>query len=180
MERDCVYCFPCHFFGVNADKSLSFHGYSDWKHALGKGGTLTTHDMSIKHKEATLSWKKYQTTVTNDTSIVNQLERGRLKTIQENRQYVKCLLEVILCCAQQGIALCGHCEVNDSDKSVNEGNFLSLVQLHARHVDLLRERLESGPKNASLLGHDYQNSMLAVLAECVLEYITSEVKSASC
>ena len=56
--------------------------------------------------------------------------------------------------------------------------FFSLVQLHARHIDLLRERIESGPKNASLLGDHYQNSMLTVLAECSLGYIISEVKSA--
>uniref|UniRef100_A0A1X7V0P6 TTF-type domain-containing protein n=1 Tax=Amphimedon queenslandica TaxID=400682 RepID=A0A1X7V0P6_AMPQE len=178
IERDCVYCFPCRFFGVNTDRCLSYQGYSDWKHALGKIGTLTTHDSSVKHKEATLTWKQYQSTIAHDTSIANQLERGRLKTIQENREYVKYILEVILLCAQQGIALRGHREVNDSEKSTNIGNFLSLVQLHSRHIDLLRERLETGPKNASLLGHHYQNSMLSVLAESVLEYIISEVKSA--
>ena len=178
VECDCVYCFPCRFFGVNADKYLTYHGYSDWKHSLGKVGTLTTHDTSIRHKDATLTWKQYQSTVAHDTSIANQLERGRLKTIQDNRQYVKYILEVILFCGQQGVALRCHREVNDSDNSTNIGNFLSFVQLHARHIDLLRERIESGPKNASLLGHHYQNSMLTVLAECALEYIISEVKSA--
>ena len=100
--------FSMSFFGVNAEKCLTYHGCSDWKHALGKIGTLTTHDTSIKHKEATLTWKQYQSTVAHDTSIANQLERGRLKTIQDNRQYVKYILEVILFCAQQGITLRGH------------------------------------------------------------------------
>ena len=38
--------------------------------------------------------------------------------------------------------------------------------------------MKSGHKNASLLGHSHQTSMLSVLAECALEYVTSEVKSA--
>ena len=36
----------------------------------------------------------------------------------------------------------------------------------------------SGPMNATLLGHDYQNSMLSVLAQSVLEYIIDEVRVA--
>ena len=92
---------------------------------------------------------------------------------------MKYILEVTLFCAQQGIAFRGHREVNGSENSINIGNFLCLVHLHARRIDMLRERIESGPKNASLLGQHYQNSMLTVLAECALGYIIiSEVKSA--
>lgn len=38
--------------------------------------------------------------------------------------------------------------------------------------------MTSGPKNATLLSHDYQNSMLSILAKSVLEYIINEVKEA--
>ena len=74
VECDSVYCFPCRFFGVNPDAIL---GFSDWKHGRGKRGTLTIHDSSHKHKAAILSWKEFQSTLVNDTSIANQLERGR-------------------------------------------------------------------------------------------------------
>ena len=105
-----VKCFPCHFFGVNADSLLTVTGYSDWKHSKGKRGTLTIHDSSQKHKVAVLTWRDFQSTLHNDTSIANQLEKGRHKVIKENRQYVVHLLEVLLCCAQQGIPLRGHHE----------------------------------------------------------------------
>uniref|UniRef100_A0A1X7SZ39 TTF-type domain-containing protein n=1 Tax=Amphimedon queenslandica TaxID=400682 RepID=A0A1X7SZ39_AMPQE len=36
IERDAVYCFPCRFFGIAADQSLTRVGFSDWKHARGK------------------------------------------------------------------------------------------------------------------------------------------------
>ena len=114
----------------------------------------------------------FQVTIINDTSIINQIEKGRVKA---NRQYVKYLMEVLLCCAQQGIALRGHREV---DQSTNTGNYLNFLKLHSRHIDLLRDRLESGAKNATLLGHDYQNSMLAVLGGSVLDDISSEVRAA--
>ena len=76
VERDSVYYFPCRFFGVNPDLLLTVTGYSDWKHSKGKRGTLTIHDPSQKHKVAALTWRDFQSTLHNDTSIANQLEKG--------------------------------------------------------------------------------------------------------
>uniref|UniRef100_A0A1X7T5A4 DUF4371 domain-containing protein n=2 Tax=Amphimedon queenslandica TaxID=400682 RepID=A0A1X7T5A4_AMPQE len=156
----------------------SLTGFSDWKHGKGKRGTLNIHDFSHKHRAAVLSLKDFQSTNENNTSIANQLERGRKKVIKENRQYVLHLFQVILCCAQQGIPLRGHCEVEHDDSSINVGNFLSFLKLHSRHIELLQSRMTSGPKNATLLSHDYQNSMLSILAKSVLDYIINEMKEA--
>ena len=178
MERDCVFCFPCRFFGSNDDRRLCHGGFSDWKHAKGKRGVLTIHDSSQKHKEAVISWRDYQSTITTDSSIANQLLSSRREQIKENRQYVLHLMEALLYCAQQGIALRGHREVEDSETAINVGNYRSLINLQSRHIDMLRHRLERGPRNASLLGHEYQNAMLKVLADSVLESIVEEVKAA--
>ena len=108
VERDSVYCFPCRFFGSNHDKRLCYTGYSDWKHAMGKRGTLTIHDTFCKHREAVLSWKDYQSTVVNNSSVANQLISTRQKQISENQQYGLHLMEALLYCGQQGIPLRGH------------------------------------------------------------------------
>ncbi|XP_011409393.1 PREDICTED: uncharacterized protein LOC105316267, partial [Amphimedon queenslandica] len=52
------------------------------------------------------------------------------------------------------------------------------LKLHSRHIELLQSRMISGPKNATLLSHDYQNSMLSILAKSVMDYIINEVKEA--
>ena len=47
--KDAFFCFPCLFFGISPDKTLSCSGFRYWKHARGKEGT---HDsMHSKHKE---------------------------------------------------------------------------------------------------------------------------------
>ena len=56
--------------------------------------------------------------------------------------------------------------------------FLSFLKLTSRHNELLHLKMTSGPMNATLLGHDYQNSMLSILAQSVLEYIIDEVRVA--
>ena len=152
---------------VNPDKRFTLTGFSDWKHGKGKSGILTKHDSSIKHKNAVLAWKDYQLTQQNSqASIANQLVTGRRKEVEENRQYVTILIETLLYCAQQGIALRGHREVDTEDTDTNLGNFLSLINLQSSHIELLKKRLTSGPRNASLLGHHYQNNILSILAEC--------------
>ena len=46
------------------------------------------------------------------------------------------------------MALRGHREVDTEDTDTNLGNFLSLINLQSRHIELLKKRLTSGPRNA--------------------------------
>ena len=150
MARDAVFCFPCRFFGVSHDKTFTCSGFRDWKHARGKEGPLSFHDsMCNKHKEAVLDYKQYKSSIADETSIAVQLDRERLKNIQDNRKYVKTLLECLLYCAQQGIPLRGHRETNLEDLSVNIGNFRALMILQSRHDEVIKHHMTMGPRNAS-------------------------------
>ena len=85
IERDAAFCFPCRFFGVAPDHTFTSTGFRDWKHARGKSGILTSHGNSChKHHQAVLSWKEYRSSVVNNSSISIQLERGRLRAIEDN------------------------------------------------------------------------------------------------
>ena len=77
-----------------------------------------------------LSWKEHRLVVAQVASIGVQLDRQGKKTIRDNRRYVKCLLETLLYCAQQGIALRGHQETNLEDSSMR------LMVLQSRHDDV--------------------------------------------
>ena len=129
--------------------------------------------------DAVLSWKAYQSTVSNTSSVAVHLDIGRTRIIEENRAYVKAILECIMYCCQQGLPLRGHRETIDTeDSSINTGNFRSLVVLQSRSNDILRKRLTSGPKNASWLGHDMQNSLIALLADAVRKMMHTEISGA--
>ena len=180
IERDAVFCFPCRFFGVAPDNSLTLVGFCDWKHAKGKSGTLTSHDrFCSKHHDAVLSWQSFKSSVSNNSSVVACMSRGRQKTVEENRAYVRAILESILYLCQQGLPLRGHREVLDTDDtSTNVGNFRSLVVLLSRSNEVVKNRLTSGPRNATWLGHHIQNSLISLLASSVQEMIKSELRSA--
>ena len=65
---------------------------------------------------------------------------------------LKTLFLAILFCCQQGIALQGHREVMDvDDPSTNVGNFRPLMLLLSQSIDIVRQKMISGPKNATWL-----------------------------
>ena len=72
----------------------------------------------------------------------------------------------------------GHRESLDADDTVNIGNFRALVVLLSRNNETVKNRLTSGPKNATWLGHDIQNSIISLLADSVRAMIMNEVHSA--
>lgn len=90
------------------------------------------------------------------------------------------LIECLLFCAQQGIALRGHREsMEDLQKpSMNPGNFRSLVKFLSKHNDVVSKCLEEGPHNVTWSGDHIQNELVQVMAEAVLSNITAEVKEA--
>ena len=60
----------------------------------------------------------------------------------------------------------------------NVGNFRALMVLLSRKNDIIRQKLTSGPGNATWLGHDIQNSLISLLANKVHSMIKREVQSA--
>ena len=94
---------------------MVFTGFRDWKDAIGKSGILTTHgDSCIEHHQTVLSSKQYHSTIVSNSSVAIQIERGRRSTIEDNRIYVKSIIESILFFCQQELALRGHREVLNS------------------------------------------------------------------
>lgn len=179
IEKDAVFCFPCRFFTLsqNADSAFISHGFRDWKHASGKSGALASHNICASHKDAQIAFKHYMATKASDITIQTQLDTQRQQLIQANRQYVSTIVGAILYCAQQGIALRGHRDV-EPDAFHNQGNFRSLIDLLARHDEQLQNRISLGPRNATWMGHELQNELIVALGQRVLSCIAREVKEA--
>ena len=95
---------------------------------------------------------------------------------------MKSIIESILFCCQQGLALRGHREVlnsmNMEETTGYVGNFRVLMVLLNRNNDIIKQKLVSSPRNATWLGHDIQNSLISLLANKVRAMIKGEIQSA--
>lgn len=104
--------------------------------------------------------------------MIDQLSQEHRKQIEDNRDYIKTLAEVLLLTAMQNIAQRGHRETMDSD---NKGNFLSILELLANHDTSVKKKLNAA-RNAKYTSHQIQNEILDTLAEMVRSTIINEVE----
>ena len=118
-ERDAAYCYPCHLFTTESGrywKSSQKNGFCDWKHAMGKDGITSCHDRCKTHMQAEVAWNEYIKNKASGTSVANRLDAPRSQLIFKNRHYLKTILQILLVCSQQEIALRGHDESMKSSK----------------------------------------------------------------
>lgn len=179
VKQDACFCFPCRMFGSSGgvsssrpEKAFTVLGFKDWKHATGKDGILKGHDNSHTHKQAVIAWKEFEKM---DSSIIDKLGGTRQEQVKKNRHYLKTLCEIILLCSNQEIALRGH---RENEASENKGNFIEILNLVARHDNIVSSRLAHLPKNAVYTSPKIQNDLLSIMAGMVRKEISLAIQNA--
>ncbi len=158
-----------------SDVAFTQNGFHDWKHALGKKGSLQKHDTCTSHREAMVSWKAFTQMKSFKSSVVDMMGSARAQHVARKVHYMKTIAEVILLCSQQEIGLRGH---NESERSLNRGNFMEILQLVALHDKSVQDRLRQGPKNGMYTSPEIQNSILHVMGDMVRKMICDSVQLA--
>ncbi|CAF2168304.1 unnamed protein product [Rotaria magnacalcarata] len=112
------------------------------------------------------------------------MDKRAQNEIKENRARLRPIIETIIFCGKQNIALRGHRD--DGNKieengifSANDGNFRALLQYRIQSRDeVLRQHLEKCNKNASYISKTIQNQIISIIGELILKQIIEEVKQA--
>ncbi|CAN7943646.1 unnamed protein product, partial [Ixodes hexagonus] len=117
-------------------------------------------------------------------SVKERIDSAARVQRQTNRKRLMSIIEVLLFCGRQGIALRGHRDAGPltlEDPLENDGDFRALVRLKIRSGDdLLRDHLETAPGNATYLSPQIQNEILVARSTLVQQTIVSRVNSAKC
>ena len=169
VSQDKSFCHPCRVFGKetgNNEQSFISIGFNDWIHAK---AAFKTHEATDCHKIATEFLENRQNQDKNKTSVNKQLEKVREKQIDKNRNYLLKIIQTVLFCAKQNIALRGH---NESPESLNRGNFLELLELRKQDVEVLNEKFAF-----SYCSPETQNQILEIIASEVTRIIVAECKN---
>ena len=109
----------------------------------------------------------------SQTSIASTLSQERREQIRKKRHYMMTIIELLLYCASQEIALRGHTEGVDSR---NKGHFLELVDIISNHDSIVKDRVQFGPKNAVYTSHGIHDEILKVLGKKVVHTICERVR----
>ncbi|XP_025425350.1 uncharacterized protein LOC112694172 [Sipha flava] len=164
----CKFCvaFSTNYAGINDQKLelLVTKKYDNWRHAL---EYFKNHSQLEYHK-------KYK-----------QIDIGRKKEIIQNRKNIIPVIEAIILCGRQNMALRGHRDFGNifkacsDDKQNNDGNFRAILRYRAQGDSDMRSYLESSG-TIKYTSSTSQNEIIDSCNKLLLNKIVSRVNEAKC
>ncbi|KAM9688542.1 zinc finger MYM-type protein 1-like isoform 2-T2 [Trichechus inunguis] len=125
-KKDVTFCYSCQLFCQKilscGGESFTPQGISNWKKTLEK---FRKHEKSEMHLKSLKFWREYQFC---DEAINDNLSIHS-KKIEENKNYLKFIIENILFLGKQCLPFRGN---DQSVSSINKGNFLELLEIRAK------------------------------------------------
>ena len=145
--------------------------FTAYKKALGKNSSLLKHHNSEHHKNAKV---QYQTTMTSSekpsSTLPYRLNKQNQDIYDRNVKILESIVYAVILCGKQNISLRGHRDDATSDAS-NKGNFLAILQLLAKHDDLLSSHIQSAKRNASYTSKTIQNEVIQIVGNHIISKI---------
>ena len=105
--------------------------------------------------------------------IDTQINTIAMRNAQANRAILPYIVDAVLLCTKQQIALRGHQDDQvqfAEPPASNQGNFIAILRLLAESNPVLKEHLISGPQNAWYTSKTVQNEVIGVIADTICEY----------
>lgn len=172
-KLDSVYCEPCWLFAdrnSNAYNAAWVTGVRDWRHLTDK---ISTHEKSQQHLNACIVFQHWRTHGTVD----EENEREILKAKNFWRQVLDRLINITLTMSMCNLPFRGHREVLGD---VNNGNFLSIVELLAKYDPVLKQLISMPKAKGSIryLSHKIQDEIIELLSKTIENQIVDEIKAA--
>ena len=170
-----AFCFACRVFGRTGQQHEAFvsTGFHNWKTALEK---FRVHQCTSAHKTAVLTWRTAERTRNNpETNVVTLVNHQTKNEVDENRRYLKDIIETLIFLGRQGISLRGH---RENSESLNKGNFLELLAFRAKDNELIHQFLIKKEKGITYTSHDIQQQLLEIIGKNMIDVIVDEIKSA--
>ena len=118
-------------------------------------------------------------------SVAVLLNQEFRDTIQKNRQMLLSVVETIILCGRQNIALRGHrdsgTDLEVQSAQSNHGNFWALLNFRISADDThLRDHVQRAARNATCTSPDTQNQLVNILGDHVRDTILGKVRSSLC
>ncbi|XP_029348101.1 uncharacterized protein LOC103308364, partial [Acyrthosiphon pisum] len=187
-----LFCKYCVLFAVKGgkDKNVTLNKFvnsplTKFAKIMGADGDFSVHSNHLYHKNAVQVALDFLNTYKNpQTEIVNVLNSNRMKTVAENRERLRPIIESILFLGRQNIALRGHRDqgiLNTSTTTssvINEGNFRELLKFRVASGDaILEKHLKTCNSKATYISHTTQENIIDCIKDELLTCILNDVKN---
>lgn len=167
--------------GNQALEQLCFKPFQAWKKAHDK---FNKHESSNYHKQSILEYQSHYSIASDKTLPINlQLDINKEKQRTNNRKIIIPVIQTIIVCDRQGIALRGHKDfgpLNLEEPIENDGNFRNFLRhylkatVYAGNDSYLLARENCG-RNAQYTSPQIQNEIVESCFEIILSKIVNKI-----
>ncbi|MBN3277352.1 ZMYM1 protein, partial [Polyodon spathula] len=132
-----AFCFACwHFAHVgqsgHPETAFTHDGFRNWKKA---SISLKTHDTAAPHTYSVQSWAEFKLGKEKGSRVQNVINFGHSEVVEENRRYMRAVVELLCFTVCQNITQCAH---REDEQSYNKGNFLERLHQLIRNVQTIQ------------------------------------------
>ncbi|XP_025202388.1 zinc finger MYM-type protein 1-like [Melanaphis sacchari] len=146
--------------------ALIIKPFTKWKDAIER---FNRHSNSEYHKLSIIRSEEFIKVMENKkNNIANEIDISRKKQVIENRSILRLIIETLILCGKQNIALRGN---NDSGKiydesiETNDGNFRSLLRFKSLTDPILDKHLKNATSFASYTSPNVQNEIITICVD---------------
>lgn len=119
-------------------------------------------------------------------SVAVQLDTKLKLEIEENRLFIQPIIETILLCGRQGLALRVHKDYGPINfettfPSENDGNFRALLRYRVNGGDKkFLQRLQNCPRNATYMSSGIQNQIIDIIGSIIIKKLVNKINRSNC
>lgn len=175
-STDTIYCFPCLLFSKGRMCSFSnpTEGYCDWKHL---NPNLSIHENNNAHRKCYIEWKELEKRLVSGKTIDDNFQK--MINLEKTKwiNIIKVVVDVILYCAKNNLALRGDSGVIGEQ---NCGIFLNTIELISHYNPILADHIISIKQNkgtVSYFSSQIQNEIINIMGDKVRKNIANITKA---
>lgn len=173
-DKNAVFCFCCCLFELRTTNIPHIanrqEGFSDWKNI----NRIEDHEKLPDHRKCFLEWKTFEARLKNSQCIDNELQKSILLEKERWRHILRAILDSIMFCAKNNLALRGSDTKIDSKGT---GVFLDLIKLLGKYDKTLEDFIEGHKKGSvNYLSPEIQNEFIGLLGQTVRNEILSRIR----
>uniref|UniRef100_A0A2S2P594 Repressor of the inhibitor of the protein kinase n=1 Tax=Schizaphis graminum TaxID=13262 RepID=A0A2S2P594_SCHGA len=118
-----------------------------------------------------------------EPSIIERIDRNRMTQVEENRKRLRPIIECILLCGREELALRGHKDfgsISVDEDTLSQGNVRAILKYRAKGDDFLRNILEGPGKRNKYTSPTIQNDVIECCNTIILRKIAKKVNESKC
>lgn len=188
---DCMkglFCKYCVLFASNTSNNVTLQTLVKkplkiFSKLTGKDSDLKRHCNNKYHKFAVESGNNFLAAYHNPQKvIINQINTQRFIQVSENRKRLVPIIETIIFCGRQNLALRGHRDdgfLDDDARPSNEGNFRELLMFRISAGDkTLEKHIKTTSSRSTFISKTTQNDLIDCIGEEIQSQIIHNVRKA--